>query len=273
MTDPEVRLLREDELPLAPPLLAPEGWAFSVDELARLRRLGGAVGAFDGPRLVGYLSFVDHGPVRWIGNVVVDASLRGRGAGARMVALACEGAPATGLYAVEKAVTLYARLGFVARGEVVAHRAAGARARGASDTQPMRRDDLPDAARLDREATGMDRAPLLRELLAAYPASARVARRAGRLDGFGFAKTSPEVTDVGPLVARDAATAEGLLDALLAATPSPHEAAAHGENGPALAALRDRGFAPAFRAVTMFRGPPPAWDPRAMALISGLEKG
>ncbi|HEX2022207.1 MAG TPA: hypothetical protein VHH36_05800, partial [Candidatus Thermoplasmatota archaeon] len=126
---------------------------------------------------------------------------------------------------------------------------------------------------LDREATGMDRGLLLRALLAAYPGSARVVRDRAGLVGFGFAKTSPDLTEIGPVVARDPHAADALLDELLALTPGPHEAAALGENPQALAALRDRGFAPTFRTAVMLRGPPPAWRPRMIHAAAGLEKG
>jgi GNAT superfamily N-acetyltransferase len=270
-----IRPLRAEELPLAPALLHPEGWAFSVAELERLRRLGGAVGGFDDAgRLVAFLSYVDLAPVRWIGNVVTAPALRGQGVGAALLEATLRDAPRAGLYAVEKAVPLYRRMGFVAHGgDAWAHRAESARPQRPSVVQRMARDDLLEAARLDRRASGMDRGFLLRELLRAYPESAFVARNGNHLVGFGFAKTSPEMTELGPLVATTPRAAEDLLDALLAATPGPHEAGALAANPHAMEALRARGFAPSFRAVVMFRGAPPEWRPLQLVAVAGMEKG
>jgi GNAT superfamily N-acetyltransferase len=267
--------MRAEDLAAAPGLLAPEGWGFSVEELTRLHKLGGAVGGYDeAGKLVAFLTYLDLAPIRWIGNVVTHASLRGQGVGKALLEETLRDAPRAGLYAVEKAVTLYGRMGFAsAGGDAWAHRAADAKPVRPSVTQRMTRDDLLEIARLDRRASGMDRGFLLRELLRAYPDSAHVARSGNHLVGFGFAKTSPDLTELGPVVATTPRAAEDLLDALIVATPGPHEATALAANPHALGALRDRGFAPTFRTVTMFRGEPPAWRPQQLVVAAGLEKG
>ena len=265
----QVRQLAAEELAQAQALLAPQGWALEPHELARLQALGGAVGALDEGRLVGFLTFVDTPPYRWVGNVVVDASHRAQGLGARMVREALRDAQRAALYSIEKAVSLYAREGLVAQGELHAMRAESARpssiayagVRAASEA------DLLDIEALDAEATSMDRSRLLRALLAEYPA--RVVRHHGRLLGFAVAKTYADVTEVGPVVAQTTHAAWGLIDDLLRATPGPHEIALH-RVGPE--ATR-RGFVPAFRAVPMFRGGAPAWDLARYHAASGLEKG
>lgn len=262
------------ELAEAAELVASEGWTFSPEDLARLHRLGGAVGARDAAgRIVGFLSFADFAPVRWVGNVVVLPQARGEGLGARMVAEAGRDARTVGLYSVEKAVSLYARAGFTQHGETWALRAEAARPLRASVTEPMRQEDLRAAARLDREITGMDRAYLLREMFRAWPEAMRVVRRDGRVVGFGGAKLYPDVTDVGPIVAPRSEDGAALWDAIIAVTDGPHEVAVPGDNAFAMAEARARGFTPSFRTITMFRGQPPAWQPRAMHATAGLEKG
>lgn len=270
----EVRPLRRDELPQAPELLAPEGWAFTVPELERLQRLGGAVGAWEDGRLVGFLTYADHPPVRWVGNVVVSPTVRGRGVGARIVEKTFEGHPRVGLYAVEKAVTLYQRLGFTAHGTAVALRAQAAQPRRPTASERVRRDDLLALKRFDQRHTTLDRGILLRELVQAYPDTALLTRHAGgEIAGYGIAKTYSGVTEVGPLVAETAPLAEDLLDALLAATPGPHEATVLEANRRAVGAFEARGFAPAFRTVLMYRGAPLPWRVGALAAAAGPEKG
>lgn len=264
------RLLAEDELALAPPLLQPEGWDFEQAELARLRRLGGAVGAFDGTTLVGFLTFVEHPPIRWIGNVVVSPGARGAGVGARIVQVALDGATSAGLYSVEPAITLYERLGFAPAGQAFAFHAKDARPGPGGRSDDLRASDLPEIVRMDAEATGMDRRALLHELLRAYPRTFRVVREGGRVTGYGVAKTSEQLTELGPVVATTERARDALLDDLLGDTPGPHEATTMDEG--TMEALLERGFDRRFRTVAMFRGPAPTWHPERLCAAAGLEK-
>lgn len=262
----EVRRLRADEMTLAQPLLAPEGWSLEAADLARLHRLGGAVGAFEHGALAGFLTFVDAPPYRWVGNVAVAPTLRGRGIGARMVEEAIRDAERAALYSVEKAVTLYARAGFAPQGSVSVVRATQARP-GDGRASPLAAHDVADALALDREALGMDRSALLRALFADHPAFAL--RHDGSLAGFAVAKAYADVTEIGPVVARTRADAWALVDEALRETRGPHELALH-RPGPEPAA---RGFVPAFRAIPMFRGGAPTWDLERYHAAAGLEKG
>lgn len=274
MTD--VRLLEPGELRDAVRLVNAEGWTFDLDDLDRLDRLGGSVGALEGGRVVGFLSFVDLDPVRWVGNVAVDPKRRGAGLGQRLVEEALRHPPrirTVGLYSVEKAVTLYSRLGFVAQGEAFAMRAEDAQPAGpVRGIEPLDESHLPDVFRLDRAQTGMDRRALLGELAATWPDHACVVRDVKGVTGFGFAKPYADLTELGPIVATTPAAANAILDALLTVSPTPHEATVLGANPQAVAALEKRGFARAFRTVPMFRGPPPAWTPSNLAVAAGLEK-
>ena len=265
-----VRRLAAEELRQAVPLLQPEGWDFEVPELERLHRLGGAVGAFDDKRLVAFLSFVDHPPVRWVGNVVVSKEARGSGLGAQLVQATLD-APVVGLYSVEPAVGLYRRLGFADAGQAFAFRAQEPRAIRAGKADDLKAADLRDVVRLDAEATGMDRRALLHELLRAYPRTVRVARHDGRVTAFGFAKTSATVTELGPIVAEDEAARDAVLDDLLESAPGPFEATTMDEG--AMEALMERGFDRRFRTVAMFKGEAPKWRVERLAAAAGLEKG
>lgn len=269
-----MRRLEAKELEQAPPLLAPEGWTFEVAELERLRGLGGAVGAFDGETLVGFLTFLELPPVRWVGNVVVASSARGAGVGAKLVEEAVRDAPRVGLYSVEKAVKLYERAGFVAKGEAWSLRAESATPkRRITSARPMHGDDGPQIARLDVEASGMERHRLLAKLIEAYPEHVRVVRERNRVVGYGLAKPSMGVTELGPIVATTPDARGAILDDLLRSASGPYEAAVLGESAEAIEALEARGFQKRFRVVPMFKGEPPAWRPRSLVTVAGLEKG
>lgn len=269
-------------MPLAVPLLSPEGWTLEPPDLARLHELGGAVGAFEHEELVGFLTFIDTPPYRWIGNVVVGPRGRGRGTGARIVAEAMRGAPRAALYSVEKAVPLYARAGLVPHGEIFSMRAdharpgparaqarsAGPGEEGAGHVADLGRADVDEVLALDRAATGMDRSRLLRALLDVHPGS--VVRRDGKVVAYGIAKVYYDVTEIGPVVAGTPEDAWSIVDTLVAETTGPHDVAVpHDPHG----GWRERGFVPSFRAVPMFTGGPPAWDLARYHAAAGLEKG
>ena len=261
-----VRRLEEDELQLAVPLLAPEGWTLEPVDLARLHALGGAVGAFEHEELVGFLTFLDTPPYRWIGNVVSSPPVRGRGVAAAMMAEAMRGASRVALYSVEKAVPLYERAGLVPSGEVYSMRALRSTP-GPARAEDLHAADVDAAIALDREATAMDRSRLLRALFDVHPAS--VVRRDGAVVAFGVAKVYYDVTEIGPVVAREPADAWTIVDTLLAETNGPHDVAVHAPS----AGWTQRGFATSFRATAMFKGGAPSWDLARYHAAAGLEKG
>lgn len=271
----ELRRIRENEFVDASALLAPEGWDFSPAELSRLDRLGGHLGAWRDDRLVAFLTWLDFPPVRWVGNVVTAKSERGRGVGAHLVDGVMKRpaeVPTVGLYAVERAVTLYERAGFRAQGIALNFAAdAPTPLRRDDPTQPLAPSDLAACAALDRAVTGMDRAPLLAELLASYPKSGRVMRQDGRVIGYGFAKPYEGLTECGPIVGLPDAV-EAMLDSWLADAPGAMEATVLAENERAIEALRARGFTQRFRVVPMFHGTPPRQDVQAIGAAAGLEK-
>lgn len=95
------------------------------------------------------------------------------------------------------------------------HLAAAVQAQGAAPARPL--EDWDGALTLDAEAFGGPRAPLLRAL------QARMPRCALELPGKGFvlARDGREAAQIGPLIARDEASAIALLGAALGAARPP----------------------------------------------------
>ena len=81
--------------------------------------------------------------------------------------------------------------------------------------------DWPQIATLDQAAFGADRTSLLRSLALRLPQAALVCERAGKLSGFVLGREGREANQVGPLVARDAATARVLLSSALSRVNPP----------------------------------------------------
>ena len=81
--------------------------------------------------------------------------------------------------------------------------------------------DWPAILALDLLAFGASRELLLRNLASRLPEAALVAQRNGNLSGFLLGRDGREACQLGPLVARDAQTANRLLDTGLARVRAP----------------------------------------------------
>jgi GNAT superfamily N-acetyltransferase len=277
------RPLAREDVPWAVACLRAEGWGFDERDIERILRLGGGVVAVDEQdRRVGMLTHVVHGDLAWIGNVVVLAEARGRGAGAALVAAALsrlsnEGVAAVRLYAVLRAVSLYERLGFAREHEVanVGRRADAAAPRAPGHVARLR--SLDDALALDRRVFGADRRRVLSALFEEYAETAFETRGAdGGLRGFVFLKPSPSGAEMGPLVVEpgDEEASERLVDAALSAAGGPVEAGVRLSHPFAHSLLRSRGFDMNFPAVSMRwgRAPPPG-ETDGEITFAGMEKG
>lgn len=75
--------------------------------------------------------------------------------------------------------------------------------------------DWPKILELDAKAFGANRGKVLRNLAQRLPQAALVAERGGGIAGFLLGRDGREARQLGPLVARDAHTATGLLGAAL----------------------------------------------------------
>ena len=89
------------------------------------------------------------------------------------------------------------------------------------EVRAIRDTDWPGILRLDAIAFGASREALLRNLGSRLRDTALVVERGGEVTGFVLGRDGREANQVGPLVARDEATANALLGAAVARTRSP----------------------------------------------------
>jgi GNAT superfamily N-acetyltransferase len=87
---------------------------------------------------------------------------------------------------------------------------------GEGKARPMAESDWPRVLELDRRAFGADREIVLRDLARRVPQAALVSE-----SGFVLAREGREATQIGPLVARDEAGANDLLNSALARVKPP----------------------------------------------------
>ncbi len=207
-----------------------------------------------------------NGRVGWIGAVFVAAEARGAGLGGSLTDRVIDDLEAAGcrslvLVATDAGRPIYERRGFTVRSRYRTVEADGAAVAPRRPLRAFRPIDLAAMARLDRVATGEDRAHLLRAF--ADPASTRCLDGPdGDLRGFvvrarwgGGATIAPHPDDAMDILAARRATAgpgrrvrAGVLD----------------DNEAGLRRLLDAGWREAWHAPRMQRGEPLDWRPEGI---------
>jgi GNAT superfamily N-acetyltransferase len=181
----------------------------------------GATTAVRDGRVIGTSATIRFGArFGWIGMVLVDPEAQGEGLGTSLLAHAIESlhdVPAIRLDATPAGHQLYLKHHFIDECGLRRMEAAAVVVRG--DPHPairaMTPEDLPEVAAMDLVAFGAARGTLLEWMYAGAPEYAVVARRDGRLAGYGFGRHGFEFEHLGPIVAIDARVAEEMTVACL----------------------------------------------------------
>ena len=154
--------------------------------------------------------------VGWVGMVLVDESLRGRGLGGAVLRAALSAGAtldAIGLDATDLGMPVYAKHGFAP--QVGINRWGGSVTRPCQNSaRPATDLDWPAILEFDRRGCGVDRSALLRAMSREPGVRLRVLELSERLQGFGFARPGRVAGHVGPVVAKTLETATELTCAL-----------------------------------------------------------
>lgn len=210
--------LRKDDLDGALRLSTQAGWNQLPIDWIRLFDLapdGCFAGRLDGS-LVATATLASYGSrVHWVGMVLVDEAVRGRGFGGTMLSKVLDYGRTlggtVGLDATDLGRPVYLKQGFVDvapidrwRGEL---KVVGRRA----DLELLDRSNFDEVVTLDHAACGADRSDLLLHLLQEPGVFGVVARNAS-VEGFAFLRPGLKSDHVGPVVANDERTEGELLD-------------------------------------------------------------
>jgi hypothetical protein len=165
------------------------------------------------------VSFSGH--ARWIGMVLVDEAVRGRGFGSAMLTRILElarscGSDAIGLDATDLGRPVYLKLGFSDVAPIDRWRGDLRGLGRAEGVHRMDRSNLGEVVAMDRDACGADRSALLLHLLLEPGVVGVVARG----EGFAFLRPGRTRSHLGPIVATGRASSSRLLDKLAALSDS-----------------------------------------------------
>lgn len=182
-------------------------WPHRAEDWALNLTVSQGVAAMADGRVMGTALCSLHGPVATLNMIIVDAALRGQGIGLRLMEgiIALAGDREMRLVATEEGKPLYRKLGFVETGRIVQLQGL---AEPAAPERPLTAGPVDPAllARMDGEASGMDRA----ELLARIAAEGETLTTEG---GFAMLRAFGRGHVLGPVVARDPAAARALMAA------------------------------------------------------------
>jgi ribosomal protein S18 acetylase RimI-like enzyme len=192
------------------------------EEFLTLTPDGARVAERDG-RVVGTVATVRYGTrFGWIGMVLVDPVVRGRGIGTLLLDHALEllsDMSLVRLDATSAGHDLYLTRNFTEEGLILRLQviAPALAAPTHDDVRRMTDQDMAEVSTLDEQTFGASRAALLRWVWQGAPEFAWVARRGSRLTGYTFGRHGHDFEHLGPVVAVDAETARLLATACLGA--------------------------------------------------------
>ncbi|MGC4907347.1 GNAT family N-acetyltransferase [Streptomyces cyaneofuscatus] len=260
LVDLPVRRLTRGDLVACADLSEDRGWPRDEHRWGLLLSAGTGYGIAepDGTGLVAACVVTSYGPrLAAVGMMLVAARHARQGIARRLMRHVMEetGSTPLALYATPEGQRLYEELGFaqVGRTERVLGRFRAEDRPAAVTTRPAAADDLQAMVRLDLPVFGIDRTHLIARL-PAFSDRLRVAEENGELTGYAALWPSGDAHVVGPLIARDTATAKALVAALAATTDRPLRADVDARHEELLGWLVQHGLEPGSRTAVMTYG-------------------
>jgi ribosomal protein S18 acetylase RimI-like enzyme len=260
-------------------------WDNTREDLERLLSYepAGCFIAEVGGKPVGMVTTTSYGKLGWIGCLIVEPEMRGKGISTALMRQAIEylrrkGVETIRLDAVQKAVSLYRRLGFVEECRSLRFQGMGARY-AAPDVRPMEQSHLEDVFDLDVRCFGADRSRVLRRVFQDFPKLCFVSYIDGKIAGYVMARRAAAGGKIGPWIGRRDEPGLGRAESLLRAALNAFDTYAVSvgvleDNRVSQEILRRYGFREAPWSVRMRLGPDRyGGDPQGIFAIGAAAKG
>ena len=157
----------------------------------------------------------------WIGMVLVDSQLRGKGIGTALLLkamdhLGAKKVPCVKLDATPQGKAIYERLGFRIEYETERHSLTREPSPKASrETVPDGAENIETLLEMDREVFGADRSALLRSVAGSAPELVTITRPGGAVKGFALGRKGSRADHLGPWVASNALAAREVFEGFL----------------------------------------------------------
>jgi len=279
-----IRPMRPADIDAGLRLCRATGWNQVARDWAQFLALepqGARVAEWDG-RVVGTVTTLRYGDrFGWIGMVLVDPAVRGRGLGTLLLdqaMLLLLDMPLMRLDATPAGHAIYLKRDF--REEFRIRRLQATAPRGlvgpaGSRVRIMSASDLPDVIALDEQVFGARRAAMLHWMWGGAPDYAWIVRHAGTVAGYALGRHGHAFEHLGPIVASDEEAARLLAAAVLSDHPGRNfviDAPLHTAGW--LCALEDMGFREQRPFIRMSKGTGGVpGDPKRQFAVLGPEFG
>ncbi|MFD5253019.1 GNAT family N-acetyltransferase [Streptomyces bobili] len=247
-----IRRLTHRDLIACADLSEDRGWPREEHKWGLLLTAGKGYGIDDPDGgLVSACVVTEYGPrdrpaIGAIGMVLVAGRHARQGVGRRLMRhiVSVMGTTPLTLHATPNGRPLYEELGFktTGRAEMMVGRFSPDGPQPLVPTRAATAEDLTTILRLDEDAFGTDRTPMIVRL-PAFADQVRVAEEGGRIIGYAAAWPNVDTHVVGPLIARDTETAKSLVASLAEHTDRPLRTDIDVRHEELLAWLKGRGLA------------------------------
>lgn len=192
-------------------------WPHRMEDWALLLSLSRGVVILDGETVLATALATPMGPVATASMIIVDGARRGAGLGRRVVeaAMARIAPREWRLIATQDGLPLYERMGFETYGEILQFQGmANPSMQNLPLPQLASEADLASLTALDRATSGTERPALFAALLA--QGRIVIMREGNRIVAFAAQRRFGRGMVIGPVIARDRAEAQALIDPLIA---------------------------------------------------------
>jgi hypothetical protein len=223
----DIRPFTSDNIPDALRLCAQANWNHVAADWQRIIDLlpEACLGGFDGNVMRSTCTLTQFGKQGWVGTFLVDERLRGTGEGKAICRATLNKAEALGIETLgidssDLGRPIYSKNGFFLTDQGIELWTGVAPEAGPADPSVVALRPAPahwgSLLSLDRHSVAVDRGRQLRHLADEQGASCRLLMEDGQVAGFGFVRPGKMTGAIGPVVAKDLARAQKVVQALFA---------------------------------------------------------